>query len=221
MSANRVNLHIGKSSGNFDRCVIDVGSCDTGHRGKFFKSRFNLPVLFIDADQRALHKLQVSEDDLIVNAAISCRNGIARFNIYKHEGTSSLCEVDLDNATLWKIGNKNCTQDDWRCQEVNFVPMITLRDIIETLQIQEIVALKIDAQGHDFEVIRGLGHHFEKVNYIELEVQIVPNELYKNSSKKDEVVSFLTGKGFDLVHEAYQSQNQEQNLYFLKKGKTI
>lgn len=219
--ANRPNLHIGKSSGSFDRCIIDVGSCDTGHRGKFFKSRFNLPVIFVDADQVALHKLQVSADDLIVNAAISSRNGIGRFNIYKYQGTSSLCEIDLDNATSWRIGSDNCTQEDWRCQEVNLVPMITLGDMIETLSIQEIVVLKIDAQGHDFEVIRGLGDHFGKVNYIELEVQIVPNELYKNSSKKDEVVSFLTSKGFDLMHEAYQSQGQEQNLYFLQKGKTI
>ena len=221
MSANQRNLHIGKSSGNFDRCVIDIGCCDTGHRGKFFKSKFNLPVIFIDADQIALHRLQVSTDDLIINAAISCRNGIARFNIYPHQGTNSLCEVDLDNATLWKIGNRLSVQDDWICKEVNLVPMITLGDIIETLQIQEIVALKIDTQGHDFEVIRGLARHFEKVNYIELEVQIVPNELYKNSSKKDEVVSFLTDKGFDLTHEDYQSQGQEQNLYFLQKGKTI
>ena len=218
---NRPNLHLGKSIGNFDRCIIDVGSCDTGYRGKFFKSKFHLPVLFIDADQVALHNLQVSADDLIINAAISSRNGIGKFNIYKHQGTSSLCEIDRNNATSWKIGNTNSTQDDWKCQEVNLVPMITLSDIIETLQIQEIVALKIDTQGHDFEVIRGLGHHFGKVNYIELEVQIVPNELYKNSSKKDEVISFLTDKGFNLVHEDYQSQDQEQNLYFLQKGKNI
>jgi FkbM family methyltransferase len=178
-------------------------------------------VLFIDADQVALHKLQVSADDLIINAAISSRNGIGKFNIYKHQGTSSLLEIDLNNATSWKIGNTNSTQDDWKCQEVNLVPMITLSDIIETLQIQEIVALKIDTQGHDFEVIRGLGHHLDKVNYIELEVQIVTNELYKNSSKKDEVISFLTDKGFNLVQEAYQSQDQEQNLYFLQKGKNI
>ena len=92
---------------------------------------------------------------------------------------------------------------------------------ISILTIQEIVALKIDAQGHDLEVVRGIGDHLDKINYIELEVQIVHNELYKNSSKKDEVLSFLISRGFDLVHQSDQSYGQEQNLCFLQKGKTI
>ena len=218
MNFLRPDLHIGKSDADLRRCIIDVGSSHTGIRGKYFKSKLNLPVIFIDADQVALHKLEVDSDDLIVNAAISSRNGLAKFNIYPHDGTSSLCETDLKNATSWEIGNRKSTQEDWTCQEINIIPMITLGDIIETLGIEQIAALKIDAQGHDFEVVKGIGQHFDKINYIELEVQIVKHELYKNSSKKEEVIEFLKKREFDLIATFLQSWNQEQNLCFLKKG---
>jgi FkbM family methyltransferase len=218
MNCTRPNLHIGKSTGDLRRCIIDVGSSHTGIRGKYFKSKLNLPVIFIDADQVALHKLQVEPDDLVVNAAVSSRNGLAKFNIYPHDGTGSLCEVDLKNATAWAIGNRKSTQEDWTCQEINIVPMVTLGDIIETMGIEQIAALKIDAQGHDFEVVKGIGQHFDKVNYIELEVQIVQHELYKNSSKKEEVIEFLKNQEFDLIATSLHSWNQEQNICFLRKG---
>lgn len=211
---NRSYIHIGKSIGNFDRCIIDVGCCYSAQKGKQLKQKYGVPGIFIDADKASLDVLRVSPEDLIIWAAISNRNGIAKFNIYQHEGTHSLCEVDMDHVESWLLGSRNSTKEEWAVKEINMVPMLTLADIIETLEIKSIAALKIDAQGHDFQVIKGLGGYIHLVDNVELEVQIVENELYKNSSKKDEVVDYMTQQKFKLVNSAYQSSGQEQNLYF-------
>jgi len=201
----------------FDRCIIDVGCYRNGIRGKHLKKLSNLPVIFIDANIDALNDLIIQNNDLKICAALSNRSGVTKFNMYPHDETHSICETNLDNATEWIIDNRKSTVDEWTVKEVRFVPMLSLGDIVETLSIKSIAALKIDTQGHDLQVIFGLREYITLVEYIELEVQIVDKDLYINSSKKSEVIDYLTNWGFVLIKEKNQSCNQEQNLFFLNR----
>jgi hypothetical protein len=83
-----------------------------------------------------------------------------------------------------------------------------------------VAALKIDAQGHDFQILLGLKESISLVEYIELEVQIIKEELYLGSSKKNEVIQYLNKFEFVLIKEQSQSYNQEQNLIFYNGKKS-
>lgn len=198
-----------------DRCIIDVGCYRNGVRGKILKQHSGLPVIFIDANQDALNELDVQHDDIKICAALSNRSGITRFNIYPYDETHSICDTNLDNASEWIIGLRKSRIEEWTPKETRMVPMLCLADIIESLNIQSVAALKIDAQGHDFQVILGLKNYVHLVEYIELEVQIVEKELYQGSSKKNEVIEYLDKFGFVLIAEQNQSHDQEQNLIFV------
>lgn len=204
----------------FDRCIIDVGCYHNGVRGKLLKEKSNLPVIFIDANQDALNKLEIQDNDIKICAALSNRSGITKFNIYPYDETNSICDTNLDNASAWIIDNRKSTVEEWTPKEIRMVPMLCLADIIESLNIQSVAALKIDAQGHDFQILLGLKESISLVEYIELEVQIIKEELYLGSSKKNEVIEYLNKFGFVLIKEQSQSYNQEQNLIFYN-GKNL
>ena len=212
-----IKIQLSLQQQNFNKCIIDVGCYSNGTRGKFLKKTNNLPVIFIDANQDVLRALKVEDDDIKICAALSNRSGISKFNFYYYEETNSICEINLDNATEWIIEDRKSKMEEWTLKEVRMVPMLCLADIIESLNIKSIAALKIDAQGHDLQVVFGLKQYVSLVDYIELEVSVIEKELYKKSSKKNEVVEYLNKSGFVLLEEHYQSCNQEQNLHFAKK----
>jgi FkbM family methyltransferase len=214
----RDNYKIGKTSGNFSRCIIDVGCFWTGEKGKHYKKQFNVPCIFIDADQLALEKLSVDPNDLVIMAAVSSKPGLGCFHLYR-EACHSLNEINFDDIGKLKDGftGKPVIVDDWKLHDVRYVPKITLESLIADLDIQEVAVLKIDAQGHDLEVVKGLGSMIDRVNHIELEVSTTNFEIYKQEHKKQEVDDYLTLHGFHLIRAISQTYGQEENLIFRKR----
>jgi FkbM family methyltransferase len=215
---DRSSIRVGKSKGNFERCIIDVGCADTGYRGKFYKSQFNVPCIFIDADQLSVEKIKVDNDDLVILAAISSSNGIGSFKIYQ-EYTHSLLDVNTEEISKYIDGfsGVSATEKDWTARMELFVPKLTLESIIDSMKIKKVHALKIDTQGHDFEVVKGAGKLIKLIDYIELEVQVTDFDVYKNQSNKEDLMAYMTSWGFELVGSGFQTYNQEQNLLFKNK----
>jgi FkbM family methyltransferase len=215
---DRSKIKIGKTNSNFTTCVIDVGCADTGYRGKYYKDYFNVPCIYIDADQLSLENIQTAPEDLLILAAISSISGIGRFNIYQ-EYTHSLLDINFTEISKYIDGftGNPASEKDWQKRMELFVPKLTLESIIESMKIKKVHALKIDTQGHDFEVVRGLGKFIKIVDLIELEVQLTEFELYKNQSSKKEILEYMDSWGFELANEEFQTFNQEQNLLFKNK----
>lgn len=212
---SRDHLKIGKTSGDFSRCVIDVGCHWSGLNGKRYKSQFNVPCIFIDADQFALDNLSIEKDDLMILAAVSSSPGIGCFHFYL-EQTHSLNEIDYDTIEQYRDGytGQPVVLKDWTEQERRYIPKITLESVIRDLNIQEVCALKVDAQGHDLEVVKGLGSMIKRVSILELEVAVTEFNIYKNEHKKQETLTYMNSWGFELVTANRQSYGQEENLVF-------
>lgn len=212
---NRNSLKIGKTTGNFETCIIDVGCADTGYAGKKYKTILNLPCIYIDADQLALEKIDIDPDDLCILAAISSTNGIGKFNLYQ-EYTHSLLEIDLNNIEKYIDGftGKPSNRSDWEKRGQLLIPKLSLESIIESMSITKIKMLKIDTQGHDLEVIKGLGEYISIVDYIMCEVQNTKFELYINQSSKSELLQYMQKHNFSVVDWQTQSFGQEENLTF-------
>ena len=74
--------------------------------------------------------------------------------------------------------------------------------------------MKIDTQGHDLEVIKSLGNEIKRVKEIVAEVQIVETEVYKNSSKREDLLEYMKENGFSIWKIQPWSHHQEENIWF-------
>lgn len=210
---------IGVTNGNFSKCIIDVGTSYNAPRGKFFKKKLKLPCIYIDADRQSLNKLKIDKDDLKLNVAISSTPGLAQFNYYQ-PGTHSLLETNLQDITKYIDGytGKPAIKGNWAPVKKEYIPKITINNIVTEMRIDSIEVLKIDTQGHDFEVIKGCGESLNVTKYIELEVQTTEFEIYQGQSKKNELLDYMEKKGFELVRTEIQTYGQEENLIFINKN---
>lgn len=198
--------------------IIDVGTSHNAPRGIELKKKYGYPVIFIEPNKESLDKVPSDELDIKINAAITSYDGEIDFNYYQ-DGTHSILETNLNEIHKYIDGysGTNAKVEDWKCWKKEKVKCFKLSTLINELNIDNVVYLKIDTQGHDFEVIKSLGEEIKKVNKIECEVQITDFEVYKNQSKKNELIEYLKNNNFDLISTEKQTYGQEENLIFTNK----
>lgn len=97
------------------------------------------------------------------------------------------------------------------------VPVRRLDVFFASEGITEIEILKIDAQGLDFQVLKGAGDAIHSVRSILLEVQLQP--LYLGSATKEDILDYLSDCGFELVRCVPQTNGLEENLEFLRQNR--
>jgi FkbM family methyltransferase len=126
----------------------------------------------------------------------------------------------------YALGNENkfvrfyCTKEDPGCSSLYEPHTLQVLDILEVPcyrldtflenfdwnRFPYIDALKIDAQGHDFEILQGCGTILEKICYVFIE--ITSENLYKDCDDKwPQIKSLLFSKGFSLVEIAPRGYN--------------
>lgn len=96
------------------------------------------------------------------------------------------------------------------------IECVRLDDFMKKNNISHIDFLKIDTQGSDYDVVLSLGEKIVKVKKIELEIILKP--FYKEQPSRDTVVEYLTNKGFELIEEIpnhEENKGYENNLTFL------
>jgi len=147
---------------------------------------------------------------------ISDVDGLQSFNYHDHYGYSSFLEIDQEGEFA-----KKCHQEDPGFDDVISVIEVQTKRLDTFMRennIEHIDFLKIDTQGNDLNVVKSLGQMVNKVDTIELEIQIKP--LYKNSSSKEDVINFMKENNFNLILEEANSallENYEQRLTFKRK----
>jgi FkbM family methyltransferase len=202
-----------------NRYIIDVGTSYNAPRGIELKNKYGYPVVFIEPNKVSLDKVPSDDNDIKINAAITSYDGEIEFNYYQ-DGTHSVLETNLEEIYKYIDGYTgiNAKIEDWTSWKKEKVKCYKLSSLIKELNIDEVFYLKIDTQGHDFEVIKSLEEKVKIVQYIECEVQITPFEVYKNQSKKEELINYLINKNFELIFTEKQTYDQEENLIFKNKN---
>lgn len=198
-----------------DKVIIDVGAYKTGVNGKQYKSVHHVPVIYIEPDLDTFNQLQIDSDDVKLPIAIHDHDGITIFNFYQ-TGTHSVLPTNLKEIHHYIDGysGQPGRVEDWKAWKKLYVPCLTLKTLIDQMGVKEVVALKIDTQGFDFEVIKSLGDAISIVKEVKCEVQITSHEVYLGQSKKEDVVEYMKEHGFTLVDVSKQTFDQEENLTF-------
>jgi len=137
----------------------------------------------------------------IYNCAISDKNNFKNFYINQHDLTSSLSTINLKNNTYYKLKSKlfGTTSSGMIVKKLK-VKTQTLSKILTLNNIKKIDLAKIDTEGHEYEVLKGLQSSIKNINYILIEFR--NDKIYKSYNAK-KINSYLIKNNF-VLKEIYK-----------------
>jgi|GEM_PF-6428615 len=189
--------------------VIDVGA----HDGSAFSIPYSQdPTVIVYAvepnPQLAKHLKSYQRPNLHVFCmAFGEVDEVRPFYLNRNDQTSSLLTATCN-------GDWQSYQKDLELLQTIEVTVKRLDTFLQEQQLTEIDLLKIDVQGAHLQVLKGAGTALHSICRIELEVQLQP--LYNGSSTKEEILDYLTDRGFFLVRATPQTSGLEENLEFIR-----
>jgi FkbM family methyltransferase len=195
--------------------IMDVGG-NRGQSVKFFRSIFkNIEIYSFEPSPkifRILTELDVSNFRAF-NLGISSKNGLGVFY-----------ESLLDEASTFDLPN---TDSEWHktkskilgvAEEEMYseitVPIKTIDTIVIENQIEGIFLLKIDVEGHEFEVLKGAIVTLNKRDISNIQLERHLDDLRVNNEL--EIHKFLSGHGFSKIASIKHSiGNFYEDIYTL------
>jgi FkbM family methyltransferase len=184
------------------RCVIDAGANRGAFTDAFLRLHQPKRIVLVEAIPDLAMKLQDRyETDpriSVVSAALSDRNGEAKFEINRSEASSSLLPIDGRNSA-W-FGR------DLRVASSISVLTLTLPELMTREKLESVDLLKLDLQGAERLVLTGGAEVLDRVLVIYTEVFF--EQLYAGAWLFWDINEFLSGRGFkscglsNIVHAA-------------------
>ena len=169
---------------------LDAGAQGGFNSDKFFPEKYNkyFESVLIDPLKNSLEK---DKNKHIVNKGLWSSKGVRKLYILnKRPQSSSMYEPDKDSLTIYDFKEK-----DFQLFEVSKTEMVecdTLASSLKELKINTLDYLKIDTQGAELEILKGLGEY--KPLMIKCEVQIF--SMYKKEPSWTEVTDYLYKLGY-------------------------
>ena len=163
---------------------LDVGSKGGFNSDNFFPQKYNKYFETILFDP--LNHSVKEENQHIINKGLWSTKGMRKLHILENRPqSSSMFEPDKKTLSIYDFKEK-----DYPLFEVSKTKMVecdTLSSSLKELNINNLDYLKIDTQGAELEILKGLENY--KPLIIKCEVQILP--MYKNVPNWTEVTNFL------------------------------
>jgi len=169
---------------------LDVGAQGGFNSDKFFPEKYNKYFESILVDPLK-DSLKNGKSKHVINKGLWSSKGIRKLYILdKRPQSSSMYEPDQKSLTIYDFKEK-----DFHLFNVGKTEMVecdTLSSCLKELNINTLDYLKIDTQGAELEILKGLENY--KPLMIKCEVQILP--MYKKEPSWTEVTNFLYKLGY-------------------------
>jgi FkbM family methyltransferase len=180
--------------------IIDIGA-HTGESVEFFNSIFSDAEIYsIEPDPDSYEKLKeyVPDSSKAINAAIGAETGTAIFYQYEKSHLNSLYAINKDSKDSLGYA-ENCDENKVE------VSCLSLDDLVKNLGIEGrcINLLKIDAQGGEYDILKGGQLTLNNIENITLELNFF--DFYSKKNTFLEVEKLLPG--FELYAITKLSQN--------------
>ena len=198
---------------------IDVGA----HKGKYtdlILDNFDTSRAFLIEPQRNIYnylrnKYKNKNKINIFNFAASNKNKIKKFYINKHDLTSSLAELNQKNQYLNIKSRLFGTDLKGMIKSKRKVKTMKLDSLINKMKILKIDLIKIDTEGHELEVLEGLGNKIKRIKVILIEFHNSSTYLGYNSRK---IEMILKKNNFKLEKKIkFPFTTWEDRFYFNKR----
>jgi FkbM family methyltransferase len=181
------------------KLFCDIGSHKGTYTDLFIKNFKNSKVLMFEPQTKIFYfikkKYKNKNNVKCFNIAISDDQSKKLLSINEHDLTSSFSTFNKKNnylkvkailfgKSLKKMINKKA-----------IVKTSTLDEIIKTKKIFKIDLVKIDTEGHELQVLKGMKKSLKKINHIMVEIH--NDEIYQNYNPK-KVHNFLIRNNYEL-----------------------
>ena len=201
---------------------IDVGA----HHGEtinFFKKKLNIKnILAFEPSppnyQKLLKKTKNIKNLKIYNIGLGEKKEVLDFKQHIESSSSTIIKIN-DQSKYFKRKNRYLDFFDRKKKfSIIKVNIDRLDNILSELKIKKIDVLKIDTEGYDFNVMKGLGDYIKIVKYIYFEHHF-HNMLVKDYTLSD-VNSFLISNNFTKVFKTKMYFRKTfEYIYFNKSYK--
>ena len=191
--------------------IIDIGS----HKGEFLSNvikciPFKKAYTFEPQKEvfETLKKNLINDNRILHNnLGISDKVGTKKIAINKLTSTSTMSQLD-ENSYFLKL--KNFLVKQKKIKEIYEVETTTVDDYFKDLNLQNSL-LKIDVEGHEFNVLKGSKNIIKKIDFVLIENQFF--DIYKDSNI-DECDQFLKNNQFHLIKKfRFPTFHFEDRLY--------
>lgn len=145
--------------------------------------------------------------------AVSLENGKSRFHVTRNPECATLLETRPEVVQQ----NAEIPAGSLDVLEVIEVETIRLDTFLEREGIERVDLLKIDAEGHDLDVVRSAGDAIRRVVKLRMEVQSGPT-MYVGDSREQEAVAYLAQHGFALTKKYTHPHGWAHDLTFRNRA---
>ena len=197
------------------KTFIDVGAFEGKYTDLILKIQEKCKVIMIEPQSKyySLLKEKYKNNNLIkiMKIGISDKETLLKLKINKHEITSTFSQFNDTNkylnykAILFNSNLKNMTTNS---ENIEVFPLSL---ILQKNNLDSIDLIKIDTEGHEYEVLYGMGDYIKKINYILVEFHI--DKIYENYNS-DKIHNFLLENDFTLQKKfSFPFTTWEDRLY--------
>jgi len=173
---------------------LDIGAQGGFNSDKFFPSKYNcfFKEILIEPINSEAEKLENKK--LVINKGLWSKKEKKKLNILdKRLGSSSMYEPDEEFFDLHNLKKKD--YDNYKVTRSIEVECDTLTNQLKELEINKLDYLKIDTQGAELEILKGIGEY--RPLLIKTEAHFF--SMYKNVPNWNKLVSFLYELNYTLI----------------------
>lgn len=174
-------LDLGANRGGFVRLLRS----EVGYRGPIWAVE---PHPEVASELR--HRLANDDGVRVIEAAVTCRPGVARLRLAEGDDLSSL--LDFDRPTAELAGARMV-----RTVEVEGLPLAALIDRIETETGSGRLFVKSDLQSYDGPILKAADRHLSFVTALMVEAAVWP--IYRDAWTFEDMIAFLRANGFAIA----------------------
>ena len=203
---------------------FDIGA----HKGEsinFFLKNFDIKKIYsFEASPINFNKLHTaknnyikkfSQSDIIIeNYALGEKNENVYLNQSIESSSSTLNQINLDSNYFKKKKLLLNSVDEKFFTNIE-VKMITLKYYLEKNNINKIDFLKIDTEGYEFEVLKGLSDKIANIGLIMFEHHY--DDMIKKSYKYADINELLKFSGFNQIYKSKMPFRKTFEYIFLNK----
>ena len=199
---------------------IDVGS----HKGTYTDliiNNFSVKKILMFEPQSNIYqyikkKYNKKKFIKIFNRAASSDNSTKKIYINRHDLTSSLSLLK-ENNFYFKLKGRLFAEDKNRSliKKIDKVKTIKIKQILKKVKFKKIDLMKIDTEGHEFEVLLGIGNYLKKVHYLLIEFH--QDKIYFNYNP-NKIHNYLIKNNFVFIKKfKFPFTEWEDRIYLNKE----
>ena len=201
---------------------LDIGAYMGTYSDLILKNFENCKILMFEPQKNIFEKIKIKyghkKNIKIYNCAISDKSTFKDIYINQHDLTSSLSTLDVENNKYLQLKAKLFgTTGPGMILKKTKVKTKKLSEIIKSQKIKKIDLVKIDTEGHEFEVLKGMGQSIKNIKYILVEFH--NDEIYLSYNPR-KIHSYLIKNNFVLkATYKFPFTTWEDRFYFNNKFK--